>query len=192
MEKYLICFKVGMTGILSFIFSILGGFDKPLMLLVELIIFDIITGVVLAIINKNLSSNEMRNGLVRKVLIFVGIILGCTLDNIFGLPKDIDGFNLSIRMLFIIYPCIDEGISLIENLANIGVPFPFFIKDILVQVKDCTNKSSTKAILNFIKKYLDSFIGSTKNSDNEDDECNNDEYNNKDESDIKYIDENKK
>lgn len=151
MDKYLSIFKAVVVSILTYVYGLVGGVDKALILLIQLIVFDVITGVVRAIMHKELSSSKMRDGLMCKVLIFVSIILGFTIDSIFGLPKEVAGIQLSFRMIFILYSCINEGISLIENLCDIGVPFPLFIKDILVQVKECTNKSTPKLIIKWLK-----------------------------------------
>ena len=158
MEKYLSIFKAFFTGLFSIIVSYLGGYDTILSLLVSLIVTDLITGIICAIMNKNLSSTELRNGIMRKLLIFLAIFIAYKVDlciiEMHGSSIKLYGMDLSIRTLFIVYSCIEEGISLLENLANIGVPFPSWLKDILVQVSDCVNKSTPKEILGFIKKFI--------------------------------------
>lgn len=156
MEKTLVYFKVALTAVFTFIAEMLGGWDVILSLLVSLIIVDILTGIVSAILNKNVSSSEMRKGIVRKLLIFVVIFVAFQVDKVIidvsGSPLTLFGSEWNIRTLFIIYSCIEEGISLIENLANIGVPFPSWVKGVLEQVSECTNSTVPKAIIDFIKK----------------------------------------
>ena len=158
MEKYLLGFKAIITGVASVIISYLGGYDQILSLLVALILADLLTGIIYAIMQKKLSSTELRNGLMRKLLVFLAIFIAYKVDlciiEINGSSITLWGMTINIRTLFIVYSCLEEGISLLENLANIGVPFPSWLKDILVQVSDCVNKSTPKEILDFIKKFI--------------------------------------
>lgn len=166
MEKYLVAVKASLSGVLSVIVASLGGYDKVLSLLVSLIVADLITGIVYAIMTKSLSSTELRNGIMRKMLIFLAIFIAYKVDlcviEINGSPITLWGMSLSIRTLFVVYSCLEECISLLENLANIGVPFPKWVKDILVQVSDCVNKSTPKEIIDWVNKK---FNISNKNSD---------------------------
>lgn len=158
MNKYLLQAKILLTTVLSFITAHLGGYDSILSLLVVLIVSDLLTGLIFAIMQKNLSSTELRNGLLRKLIVFIAIFVAYKVDlciiDFNGSPISIGGIDLSIRTLFIVYSCLEEGISLLENLANIGVPFPRWLKDVLVQVSDYVNDSAPKELLNWIKKKL--------------------------------------
>lgn len=74
---------------------------------------DIITGFIQAIINKDLDSTKMRNGLLHKILILVILILSFVLDT---------AFSLSICSKFVsIYIIIMELISIIENITKAGI-----------------------------------------------------------------------
>lgn len=183
MEKYLTGFKVIVTGVVSVVVSCLGGYDKILSLLVVLILADFLTGIVYAIMQKNLSSTELRNGIMRKLLVFLAIFIAYRVDLCIieanGSPITLWGMTLSIRTLFIVYSCLEEGISLLENLANIGVPFPCWLKDVLVQVSDCVNKSTPKEVLSWIKRVFNIDI-KTSNKDSDTDGKNKDEKDEKD------------
>lgn len=172
MDKYLLQAKIILTTVLSFITSNLGGRDSVLSLLVVLIVSDLLTGLIFAIMQKNLSSTELRNGLLRKLIIFLAIFIAYKVDlciiELNGSPISIGSVHLSIRTLFIVYSCLEEGISLLENLANIGVPFPRWLKDVLVQVSDYVNDSTPKELLNWIKKKLvDKFESNIKDDKND-------------------------
>lgn len=175
MEKYLLLFKAEVTCVASMIVASLGGYDKVLSLLVALIISDLITGIIYAIMQKKLSSTELRNGIMRKILIFLAIFIAykvdlCIIEFNSG-EVTLWGMNVSIRTLFVVYSCVEECISLLENLANIGVPFPKWLKDILVQVSDCVNKSTPKEVLEWAKKTFNINIKST-DDDNYNDNSN--------------------
>lgn len=165
MDKYLTSVKFAIAFVLTFIADALGGWDSTLSLLVSLIVADIVTGVIYAVMTKNVSSSQMRLGIVRKMMIFLVIFVACRVDSVLDAFTNggivIFGIEFYVRTLFIIYSCLEESISLIENLSKIGVPFPKAIKEILVQVTDCANSSLPKAIIKFIKDKFHMDINDT-------------------------------
>lgn len=90
---------------------------------------DYITGVVVAIIEKRLSSEVGFRGLAKKFLILVFVAVGHIADTYIlgGTPA-----AMSAVMLFYM---ANEGISIIENAAALGLPVPKKLKDIMVQLK---------------------------------------------------------
>lgn len=90
---------------------------------------DYITGVVVAAVNKQLSSEVGFRGLAKKLMILVFVSLGHIADMyvLGGTPV-----AMSAVMLFYI---ANEGLSIIENAGNLGLPVPKKLKDIMVQLK---------------------------------------------------------
>lgn len=90
---------------------------------------DYITGVVVAAINKQLSSEVGFKGLAKKLMILVFVSLGHIADMyvLGGTPV-----AMSAVMLFYI---ANEGLSIIENAGNLGLPVPKKLKDIMAQLK---------------------------------------------------------
>ena len=90
---------------------------------------DYITGVVVAAINKQLSSEVGFRGLAKKLMILAFVSLGHIADMyvLGGTPV-----AMSAVMLFYI---ANEGLSIIENAGNLGLPVPKKLKDIMVQLK---------------------------------------------------------
>ena len=90
---------------------------------------DYVTGVVVAAINKQLSSEVGFRGLAKKLMILVFVSLGHIADMyvLGGTPV-----AMSAVMLFYI---ANEGLSIIENAGNLGLPVPKKLKDIMVQLK---------------------------------------------------------
>ena len=90
---------------------------------------DYITGVVVAAINKQLSSEVGFRGLAKKLMILVFVSLGHIADTYIlgGTPA-----AMSAVMLFYM---ANEGISIIENAAALGLPVPKKLKDIMAQLK---------------------------------------------------------
>ena len=97
--------------------------------LVAFMATDYITGVVVAAINKQLSSKVGFRGLAKKLMILVFVSLGHIADMyvLGGTPV-----AMSAVMLFYI---ANEGLSIIENAGNLGLPVPKKLKDIMVQLK---------------------------------------------------------
>lgn len=188
MEKLFERFKFFSAAGVGFLASALGGYDTILSLLVSLIIADLITGLMHAVMKKEVSSTALRDGIMRKALIFLVVYIAYRVDicirDINGeLPK-IGDFTISIRTFFIAYSCIEEGISLLENLANIGVPVPKWVKTILLQVSDCTNKSAPKEFLNWLSKKFHININISDNKGEEDTKSESEEAKNKAKDDI--------
>lgn len=109
-----------LSGVISRFF---GGFDTLLKAIITFVILDYLTGVMQAIANKKLSSSIGFKGIFKKVLIFFIIGIAVTLDNILG--------TNNLRYIVIIFYIVNEGISIIENAAKMGLPIPKKIKDTL-------------------------------------------------------------
>ena len=90
---------------------------------------DYITGVIVAAVNKQLSSEVGFRGLAKKLMILVFVSLGHIADMyvLGGTPV-----AMSAVMPFYI---ANEGLSIIENAGNLGLPVPKKLKDIMVQLK---------------------------------------------------------
>lgn len=103
--------------------------------LIAFMALDYITGVVVAIIEKRLSSEVGFRGLAKKFLILVFVAVGHIADAYIlgGTPA-----AMSAVMLFYI---ANEGISIIENAASLGLPVPNKLTSIMEQIK---NKSESE------------------------------------------------
>ena len=107
-----------------------GGWDVAIAVLITFMVFDYLTGVIIAIINKKLSSHIGFKGLAKKLFIIVILVVGVLLDRLIN-----DG-QWVFRSLVAYFYIANEGISIIENIAVLGVPIPKKIIDILEQIKD--------------------------------------------------------
>ncbi len=90
---------------------------------------DYITGVVVAIINKNLSSEVGFKGLAKKLLILVFVSVGHITDTYI-----LGGASVAMTAVMLFY-LANEGLSIIENAGNLGLPVPKKLKDIMAQLK---------------------------------------------------------
>ena len=127
MEKLFIYFKSGFLLCLSYLGYFLGGFDTMMVTLLMFMAIDYVTGVLNAIKKKKLSSRIGRDGILKKV--FIILLVGSV--NLLGLAVGID----ELRYLVISFYLANEGISILENGCELGVPIPQKVKDVLEQLK---------------------------------------------------------
>ena len=108
----------------------LGGCDGLLYALIAFVAIDYITGVMCAISDKTLSSEVGFKGICRKVLIFLLVGIGNIIDvQVLGSPG-------VLRTAVIFFYLSNEGVSLLENAARLGLSVPDAIKTVLEQLHD--------------------------------------------------------
>ena len=105
----------------------LGGCDGLLIALVVFVAVDYITGVMCAVSDKKLSSEVGFKGICRKVLIFLLVGIANIVD------VQVIGTGSVLRTAVIFFYLSNEGVSLLENAAHLGLPVPEKMKDILAQ-----------------------------------------------------------
>ncbi len=108
----------------------LGGCDGLLYALVAFVVIDYITGVMCAINDKTLSSEVGFRGICRKVLIFLLVGIANVLD------VQVIQTGSVLRTAVIFFYISNEGVSLLENAAHLGLPVPEKIKIVLEQLHD--------------------------------------------------------
>lgn len=114
-------------GGLGWFFGELDGFFYAL---IAFVVIDYLTGVMCAIVDKDLSSEVGFKGIFRKVLIFVMVGAGHILD------AQVIGTGDALRTAVIFFYISNEGVSLLENAAHIGLPVPEKLKAVLAQLHD--------------------------------------------------------
>lgn len=116
--------SAGFSIVIGFL---VGGWSTGLSILIICMVLDYITGWVKAIKKGTLNSTTARWGIFTKFLMFIPIILSNLIDNLLTL----NGTTLTICVIF--YIC-SEGLSICENLVEIGVPLPRQLIDVLEKV----------------------------------------------------------
>ena len=106
----------------------LGGCDGLLIALVVFAVTDYITGVMCAIADKKLSSEIGFKGICRKVIIFMLVGIAHVLD------VNVIATGSVLRTAVIFFYLSNEGVSLLENAAHLGLPVPEKLKDVLEQL----------------------------------------------------------
>ena len=114
--------------LLTFVVYYLGGFDIALKCLLIIIIIDYITGMLSAIYNKKVSSKIGFKGLIKKFSYICIVGLSVVLERILGNTG-------TIRNLVIYFFIANDGISILENVAEMNIPLPKKLIEVLEQLK---------------------------------------------------------
>ena len=121
--------SIGIIG--GFIASILGGWDLLLRVFIGAMIADYATGVLAALFDHKLSSEVGFKGIIKKVVMVIVVSFASSLQTLLPLP---------LREIVLMFFIANEGISLLENTTNVGVPWPEQLKDALIQLRNGSDK----------------------------------------------------
>ena len=122
--------QIAFTAFGGFLGWFLGGVDGFLYALIAFTVIDYIPGVMCAITDKNLSSSIGFKGICRKVLIFTLVGIGNIVD-VYVL-----GQGGVLRTAVIFFYLSNEGVSILENSAHLGLPIPEKLKEVLEQLHE--------------------------------------------------------
>ena len=114
--------------ILTTIVYLLGGIDIALQSLLIVIVIDYLTGIASAIYNKELSSKMGFKGIIKKFSYLLVVALSVVIDNLLGQSG-------LIRSLVIYFFVANDGLSIIENMAEMNIKLPQKLIDALEQIK---------------------------------------------------------
>lgn len=124
--------KLQIVCIVSTLTSLLGTLAIPVYILLACNLFDYCTGIFASIVrNEKVSSYRGIIGIAKKVFMYILIVLGVFMDII--LRYALTTLNIPIVLPFIfgcmisIWLVINEMISIVENLHDIGVRIPPFV-----------------------------------------------------------------
>lgn len=120
--------SVDISVIATLLIYIFGGFDVALISLLSVIVLDYITGLLKASKKKKLSSKIGYEGIKKKIGILCLVALSVIIDRIAGDTG-------VVRTVIIYYFVGNEGLSIIENLSEIGISIPKRLKERLEQLK---------------------------------------------------------
>lgn len=117
----------------------LGGCDGLLYVLLAFVVLDYITGIMCAVVDRKLSSAVGFKGICRKVLIFALVGIGHLLD------AQVVGNGSVMRTAMIFFYISNEGLSLVENAAYLGLPIPSKLHKVLEQLHDRAEKEGASS-----------------------------------------------
>lgn len=127
--------------VLTPIFTYFGALGFPMILLFTVIVCDYVSGLTAAWTTKSLSSRVGILGIVKKVsyllLVAVGVIIDLTLQSGLAdvLPSLFGEDCHPVALLVIIWLVVNECLSILENLTEIGIPMPGFLSRIVAKLK---------------------------------------------------------
>ena len=127
MDKFIHTITATICGIFGFLY---GKADGLIYALLAFIILDYVTGLTAACINKNLSSEVGFKGIAKKVVILLVVAVGNIVDIYI-----LDG-GAVCRSTVIGFYLANEGISILENAGNLGIPLPKKLLSVLKQLKN--------------------------------------------------------
>ena len=130
MKEFWNTIQMVFTAVGGWLGYFLGGCDGLLIALVVFAAVDYITGVMCAVNDQKLSSEVGFRGICRKVLIFFLVGIANILD------VQVIGTGSVLRTAIIFFYLSNEGVSLLENAAHLGLPIPKKLKDVLAQLHD--------------------------------------------------------
>ena len=122
--------QITITAIGGWLGYFLGGLDGLMIALIVLMTLDYVSGVMCAIIDKKLSSAVGFKGVCKKVFILMLVGVAHIID------LHVVGTGSALRGAVICFYMSNEGLSLLENAAHIGLPIPDKLRDILAQLHD--------------------------------------------------------
>lgn len=130
MQNVLTIIKFIFGAIGGFLGMFLGAFDDLFKALLIFIILDYLSGVICAIIEKDLSSEIGARGIAKKVFIILLVGIANVIDTAVIKSGEV------VRDMIIFFYLANEGISILENAGRLGLPIPEKLKNTLEQLKD--------------------------------------------------------
>ena len=120
--------RVAFSAVGGWLGYFMGGCDGLMVALIIFVVADYATGVMCAIVDKKLSSEVGFKGIFRKVMIFILVGMAHILDT------QVIGAGSVLRSAVIFFYLSNEGVSLLENAAHLGLPIPEKLKETLEQL----------------------------------------------------------
>ncbi|ESV55797.1 hypothetical protein SAG0136_11505 [Streptococcus agalactiae LMG 14747] len=130
MRELLTANKVLFSAIGGIIGSIFGELDGFLYALLVFMVIDYLTGIMAAILEKNLSSSIGKKGIFKKVMIIFLVAMAHMID--LHLVKK----GGAVRTAVIFFYFSNEGLSILENATRLGLPIPARIRNVLRQLQE--------------------------------------------------------
>lgn len=140
MKNEVTAVKTIMTGIFSVLSSLFGVLTIPILLMVACNIIDYVTGLFAAKYrNENVNSYKGLRGITKKVCMWLLVVVGFIIDQLLAYAADVVGianpFSYLIACIVALWIICNEIISILENIADIGVQMPGFLMPLVKNIK---------------------------------------------------------
>ena len=130
MSKFLEYFDWICSGIGAAFGWFFGGADGLIVALLAFSCMDYVTGVLAAGMQHRLSSAIGFKGIAKKMVVFVLVGIAHIIDQQFL------GKTAVLRNAVILFFCANEGMSILENSDEIGVPIPEKLRELFLQMRE--------------------------------------------------------
>lgn len=132
--------KIMIIAIGSAVSSLLGVLAFPCWLMVISNLFDYATGLIASKFrNQDINSYRSIRGIFKKVAMWALVAVGAILDEIIKYSTAQIGVDVKIQFLIAsivsIWITCNEAISILENIQDIGVPIPKFLKPLVKNIR---------------------------------------------------------
>lgn len=164
MKEFWITIQVIFTAVGGWLGWFLGGCDGLLYALIAFVVIDYVTGVMCAVVDKKLSSAVGFKGIFKKILIFALVGIGHILDTY------VIGTGSVLRTAIIFFYLSNEGVSLMENAAHLGLPIPQKLKAVLEQLHNRAETEDEKDAPETLPEPDDDYEDETEDDENGEDE----------------------
>lgn len=145
LEKVVQALKWGVALLFGFIADACGGGDRLFTLICAIVCMDIVFGMLKGIKKNEFSSSLLYWGVVNKLSMFAFIALANYLDLV--LPVKV------LRNSFIVWLCITDGASIVENTTVLGFPWPEWLSGVMIQVR----KGFSINLYKIVKQIIDNY-----------------------------------
>ena len=140
-------FKVGVTAFFAMISSLLGVLYVPVLLMVACNVIDYVTGLMaVGSREEKLSSYKGMRGITKKVCMWLLVVVGAIVDMLVKHACTVAGIDIHLNFLVAgivtIWIICNELLSILENIADIGVPLPPFLMPIIEMIKKQTEEKA--------------------------------------------------
>ena len=122
--------QMAITAVGGWLGYFVGGVDGLMTALLVLMVMDYVTGVMCAVIDRELSSSVGFRGIFKKVLILMLVGVAHIVD------LHVVGTGEALRSAVLCFYLSNEGVSVLENAGHLGLPIPEKLKAILAQLHD--------------------------------------------------------
>ncbi len=135
-----------MWNMVQVVFAALGGalgyffgeMDGLLIALIVFVVVDYITGVMVAVSERKVSSAVGYKGILKKIFLLIMVGVAHVLD------AQVMNTGSMLRTAVIFFYLSNEGISIIENAGKLGIPVPEKVRKVLEQLKDKEEEGGEK------------------------------------------------
>lgn len=136
MKDFIHVLLAGALGALAAYFNVLA---VPLVVLVAVMLIDYVTGMAAASYTKQLNSRIGLIGIAKKACYLALVAVGMVVDYLISSALVSIGIHLQINycfgMIITVWLIINELISILENLGEMGVPLPSFLTGMIKTLK---------------------------------------------------------